>query len=205
MAVVVASSGTFTPPLGTITVTIASPAVFSYTGHQLTAGDAVSFQTTGALPTGLTAGTTYYVIAAGLTANAFEVSTTPGGSAVNTSGSQSGTHSIIAEHVLYDTAGTGIYVVMADLSNMASGDQVRIQIYRMALSGGTRVLVLQDQYNDAQTPPDTRPPLANVSKDGAIFVQVETGLGDTGAVRFTLSQVAGSARAFPWTVDKTSV
>ena len=78
----------------TFTVTIASPAVFTATGHGLAAGDSVIFSTTGALPTGLTVGTVYYVISGGLTADAFEVSTTPGGSAVNTSGSQSGTHSI---------------------------------------------------------------------------------------------------------------
>lgn len=46
--------------------------------------------TAGALPTGITEGTTYYVISAGLTTNAFEVSTTVGGSAVNTSGSVTG-------------------------------------------------------------------------------------------------------------------
>lgn len=79
---------------GVFTVTIASPAVFSLTAHGLIAGSSVQFSTTGALPTGLTAGTTYYVIAAGLTADAFEVSTTPGGSAVNTSGSQSGVHTV---------------------------------------------------------------------------------------------------------------
>lgn len=74
------------------TVTIASPAVFSATAHGLVANDTVVFATTGALPTGLTAGTTYYVIAAGLTADAFQVSTSQGGSAVNTTGTQSGTH-----------------------------------------------------------------------------------------------------------------
>ena len=80
--------------LGTFTVTIASPAVFSKTAHGLVAGEEVYFTTTGALPTGLTASTKYYVISAGLTADAFEVSATSGGSAINTSGSQSGTHSV---------------------------------------------------------------------------------------------------------------
>ena len=75
-----------------VTITIASPGVVSLTAHGFAAGDTVRFTTTGALPTGITAGTTYYVIAAGLTANAFEISTQPSGSAVNTSGSQSGTH-----------------------------------------------------------------------------------------------------------------
>jgi hypothetical protein len=77
----------------TFTVTIASPAIFSRVSHGLTAGSKLFFETTGLLPTGLTTGTTYYVISAGLTANSFEVAVSSGGSAVNTSGSQSGTHS----------------------------------------------------------------------------------------------------------------
>jgi hypothetical protein len=71
-------------------VTIATPGVVTWTAHGLVAGDAVKFTTTGALPTGITAGTTYYVIAAGLTADTFRISATPGGAAINTSGSQSG-------------------------------------------------------------------------------------------------------------------
>lgn len=64
----------------------------SWTSHGLVAGDSVRFYTTGALPTGLTANTTYYVIASGLTADAFKVATTAGGSAINLSGTPSGTH-----------------------------------------------------------------------------------------------------------------
>jgi hypothetical protein len=75
-------------------ITNASPAVFSKTSHGFVAGDPIVLSTSGALPTGLTAGTTYYVISAGLTANAFEVSATLGGSAINTSGAGSGTHSV---------------------------------------------------------------------------------------------------------------
>jgi len=88
---------TFAKMLGNVfTVTIASPAVFSDVGHGLVLNDTVVFSTTGALPTGLVAGTTYYVISAGLTADAFQVSLTEGGSAVNTSGTQSGVHSLTA-------------------------------------------------------------------------------------------------------------
>lgn len=76
----------------TVTMTIASPGVVSWTNHGLLATTAIVFTTTGALPTGVTPGTTYYVIAAGLAANAFQFSTSSGGSAVNTSGSQSGVH-----------------------------------------------------------------------------------------------------------------
>ena len=76
------------------TISNASPGVVSLTAHGLVASDAVVFSTTGALPTGLTVGTVYYVISAGLAANAFEVSATAGGSAINTSSAGSGTHSV---------------------------------------------------------------------------------------------------------------
>lgn len=83
----------------TVTITIASPGVISWTAHGLSAGDPIKFTTTGALPTGITASTTYYVISAGLTTDSFRISATAGGAAVNTSGSQSGTHTgIYAPH-----------------------------------------------------------------------------------------------------------
>lgn len=71
-----------------VTITIATPAVVTWNSHGLVAGDIVSFETTGALPTGLITGTNYYVI--NPTTNTFQVSATPGGSAINTSGVQSG-------------------------------------------------------------------------------------------------------------------
>ena len=73
-----------------VTMTITSPCVVSWTAHGLAAGAMVSFTTTGELPTGLTPGTPYFVLAAGLGANSFEIASAPGGSAINTSGSQSG-------------------------------------------------------------------------------------------------------------------
>ena len=87
-------SSTALTALGTPTITIASPAVITLASHGLIVGDSVQFATTGTLPTGLVPSTNYYVIAAGLTTNTFEVSTTSGGSAVNTTGSQSGTHTL---------------------------------------------------------------------------------------------------------------
>lgn len=81
--------------LGTVTVTIASPGVFTLTSHNLQEGDTIQLTTTGSLPTGLTVSTDYYVISAGLTANNFQVSATLGGAAINTSGSQSGTHTLL--------------------------------------------------------------------------------------------------------------
>jgi hypothetical protein len=73
-----------------VTISIASPAVVTWTAHGLSNGQAVTFSTTGALPTGLTkTRPIYFVLAA--TANTFEIALDPGGAAINTSGSQSGT------------------------------------------------------------------------------------------------------------------
>lgn len=74
-----------------VTITIAAPGVVTWTTHGLVVGDQVKFTTTGALPTGLTAGTTYYVKTTP-DADTLTVSATPSGSAITTTGSQSGTH-----------------------------------------------------------------------------------------------------------------
>lgn len=60
------------------------------TGGTLSATGAYYCSSVGALPTGITEGTTYFVQAAGLTANTFRVSTTSGGADVNTSGTVTG-------------------------------------------------------------------------------------------------------------------
>ena len=93
----------------TFTVTIASPAVFSATAHNLVEGDIIIFETTGALPTGLsvdTSGIEYIVLANKMTDDAFTVGSIAtnasgviGSSGVltplNTSGTQSGTHTFL--------------------------------------------------------------------------------------------------------------
>jgi hypothetical protein len=95
----------------TITVTIASPAVvtwgttipFGLTG---TAGAAaINFTNSGgALPTGIVAGTNYYVILSSISGNTFQIATSAdnaiAGTAINTSGSQSGTHTGIPAAIL---------------------------------------------------------------------------------------------------------
>jgi hypothetical protein len=74
----------------TVTVTIASPGVVTWTNHGLANGEPVMFRTTGALPTGLSVNTFYYIV--NKATNTFQLSLTVGGSAINTSGSQSGVH-----------------------------------------------------------------------------------------------------------------
>ena len=79
------------------TVTIASPGVFTLKNHNLLNDDKVSFVTSGALPTGLSVDTFYYIISAGLDDDNFEVSATRDGTAINTSGTQSGTHYLFSD------------------------------------------------------------------------------------------------------------
>lgn len=74
------------------TVTIASPGVLTRRKHGLSSGDRISIVTSGALPTGLSVDTFYFVISDGLLEDDFRVSSTKDGTAINTSGTQSGTH-----------------------------------------------------------------------------------------------------------------
>lgn len=82
----------FTP--STFTVTIASPGVVT-TSVSVADGTPLRLTTTGALPTGLTVGTLYYAVNS--TGTTFELAATAGGTPINTSGTQSGTHSILPQ------------------------------------------------------------------------------------------------------------
>jgi hypothetical protein len=77
-----------------VTMTMATPAVFTLANHGFVQDSQVHLSTTGALYTGLTVDTPYYVIAAGLTSSTFQLSATSNGTAINTSGTQSGVHSV---------------------------------------------------------------------------------------------------------------
>lgn len=82
--------------IGTVTTTIATPAVLTFTAHGLVTGDQVYLTTTGALPTGLAANTLYYAIR--IDANTFNLATSRAnayaGTKIATSGTQSGVHTL---------------------------------------------------------------------------------------------------------------
>ena len=84
------------PTIGTFTITIASPGVVTLASHGLATGDSVYLTTTGALPTGLSANTRYWVTK--IDANTFKLATSLSNALsstnINTSGSQSGTHTL---------------------------------------------------------------------------------------------------------------
>jgi hypothetical protein len=106
----------------TFTVTIASPGVVTYSGASLVNNTAVILQTTGALPTGLTVGATYYVVNSSGTT--FNLAATPGGAAINTTGTQSGTHTISARGIPVSSL-SGASDVPTVVNNMTVSDVSR--------------------------------------------------------------------------------
>ncbi len=87
---------------GNFTVTIASPCIVTSSNHGLKTGDAIKITTTGVLPTGLMSDTVYYIIY--IDENTFYLALTFLNSLmnikINTSGSQSGIHSLVSQNEL---------------------------------------------------------------------------------------------------------
>jgi hypothetical protein len=112
-----------------VTISIAAPGVITWTDHGRSVNDTIRFTTTGALPTGLAINTTYYVKTV-LSANTFTVSTSAGGAAVTTSGTQSGTQTALVWYgtpvvAVANTAATLASVVVPGWS-VGSGGEIEI-------------------------------------------------------------------------------
>ena len=123
----------------TVTITIAAPGVVTWTAHGLSVNDTIRFTTTGALPTGLAIDTTYYVKEV-LSANTFTVSTSAGGAAVTTSGSQSGTQTAL---VWYGVA----VVAVADTEVTVAS--VTVPGWSMGVGGGMEIDALFTLTNNS--------------------------------------------------------
>jgi len=70
--------------------------VITYAAHGMSDGFAVSFTTSGVIPSGLLVGTTYYVVSS--TLNTFKVALTFGGAAIDIISSGSGTHTLVVPY-----------------------------------------------------------------------------------------------------------
>ena len=123
----------------TVTISIAAPGVVTWTGHGLSVNDTIRFTTTGALPTGLAINTTYYVKEV-LTANTFTVSTSAGGAAVTTSGTQSGTQTALVWY------GVAVAAVANTAVTLAS---VVVPGWSMGVGGGMEIDALYSLTNSA--------------------------------------------------------
>ena len=112
-----------------ITISIASPGVITLpAGFSFPDGTAITFTSTGALPTGLSVGQVYFVVSS--TGGTFSVATSIGGSPITTTGTQSGLQYISQRGVDLADAGD------ADAPLFQNVIQVS-DIYRFVLVFGT--------------------------------------------------------------------
>jgi len=123
----------------TVTISIAAPGVVTWAGHGLSVNDTIRFTTTGALPTGLAINTTFFVKEV-LSANTFTVSTSAGGAAVTTSGTQSGTQTALVWY------GDPVVAVANTLVTLAS---VTVPGWSMGVGGGIEIDALFTLTNTA--------------------------------------------------------
>jgi hypothetical protein len=138
------TNGTFTQYSDTVTMTIAAPGVVTYTdAADIWANDdPVVFTTTGALPTGLTVGTTYYVVNLTAGANTFEVSATVGGGSIATTGTQSGVHTASAAYHITgwtdsdEVGGASSWVTGDSLQLVGSGTAAAIRDQQVTVAAG---------------------------------------------------------------------
>jgi hypothetical protein len=111
----------------TVTITIASPAVITWTAHPFSntapRSDAcpLVFTTSGALPTGLTAGTVVWVVPSSITTNTFQVASTVANALAGTSINTSGTQSVTQTGTAGGTVATTTAANMTGLS-LTAGD-----------------------------------------------------------------------------------
>lgn len=100
----------------TATISVGSPAVVTWNGHGLAANTPVVLNySSAAVATGLTLGTVYYVLSP--TANSFNLSATPGGAAINTTGTSTGIYAITSSassNVLTQSVAFNIGILSSD-------------------------------------------------------------------------------------------
>lgn len=130
---------------GTVTITIASPAVFTFTAHGFVTGTTVLLTTTGALPTGLAINTTYFVIR--IDADTFNLSTTlanaVAGTKINTSGSQSGTHTVVGGGLTLGQGATpGVFDGTGDTAGYVG------EVNKSTVAQGSGITLTSGQYKE---------------------------------------------------------
>lgn len=124
---------------GTATMTIASPCVVTWGNDTYVDGTAIVFSTTGALPTGLTVGTTYYIKnRSGTTFNL--VATFGSTTLINTTGTQSGTHTLRTTSTVPSERLTGTSPLWIDL-----GATNRHAMFDSFVSTGTTLITSTSQ------------------------------------------------------------
>lgn len=94
------------------------------------------------------------------------------------------TAQINTEHQLATSITTGIFVLVVDTNNMASGDALTLRIKTMAIGSGVTRLAYTMIFADLQAEP----------------VKYSVPVPSNNSITVTLQQTAGTARTFPWSL-----
>lgn len=166
---------------GVCTISVASPAVITRAAHGYSIGEAVIFTNAGgALPTGINSGVTYYIIAAGFTSGQFEIAATPGGAAINTTGSSTGTQTV------------------------ASATAQQAAVTAMTIKGGTQSVVFGSSIVAATTVRTTPVLVANLGTAASAGAGARWFVTDANATTFASIVTGGGANGVPVYSDGTN-
>jgi hypothetical protein len=142
----------------TVSMTIANPCVVSTTIN-LPDLTAIVFETTGALPTGLLVGTTYYTRF--VSSTTFNLSLTPTGALIITTGSQSGTHTISPRGVLVSQLNGASSVPVSQIFFLVSDASRFVLCFGTNDIGSTSVNPLLIRWSDQESVVEWSPAITN--------------------------------------------
>jgi len=169
----------------TVTMTIATPCVVTHTAHGFVTGQKVVFTNSGgALPTGVTSGTTYYVVSTS-SANTYNLATSVAnaiaGTLIATTGSQSGTHTCTTTATVQNDALTSATwgpsgltgsqtTPLLDLKQTwnTSGNVSGLKFNAVNVASGSSTLLLDLQVNGTGVATLTKGGLLRLANNGSI-------------------------------------
>ena len=133
---------TSSAPLAALAITgltIANPGVFTTATHNLSVGDVVMLASTGTLPAPFINGQTYYVTATTLAATTFTLTDTPGGTALQTTGSAGSGHSVATPFtVVTTTSAHGLTTAdEVEIADHTTADEISADIASSSLASQT--------------------------------------------------------------------
>ena len=142
----------------TVSMTIANPCVVTTTIN-IPDKTAIVLETTGALPTGLLVGTTYYTRY--VSSTTFNLSLTPTGALIITTGSQSGTHTISQRGVLVSQLNGASSVPLSQIFFLVSDASRFVLCFGTNDIGSTSVNPLLVRWSDQESVTEWAPAITN--------------------------------------------
>jgi len=191
-------------PSATVAMTVAAPCVVTWTAHGQPVNTPIKFSTTGALPTGIVAGTTYWITS--VTADTFTFSKKKGGADIVATGTQSGTHTCTAQvHKIYESlinSNVGNYPSLATNSNkwQDRGNTNRWKVFdKSVTSQASNANSITYTFNVAQRINSIA--VLNVSAASVHIVMHDTIDGDVYDQTFSLVSNSGINDAYRYCFD----